>query len=144
MTREEKNARRRARRKANPEATRKEYRDFYHRHKDKLNRKTKLWRAAKPLYHRDKALRETYGISHEDYLEMFRQQEGVCAACSSPPKDGRFLVVDHDHVTGLVRGLLCYLCNRIAGDLEHKNLALVQAYLSARNYKPGSTFVDDE
>lgn len=41
---------------------------------------------------------------------LWHHQEGTCAACIDPPK-----VIDHDHSTGLVRGLLCYSCNTLEG-----------------------------
>ncbi|MEU6093111.1 endonuclease domain-containing protein [Streptomyces sp. NPDC047085] len=44
------------------------------------------------------------------WWRLWGQQEGRCATCSGPPQ-----VIDHDHVTGLVRGLLCYECNTAEG-----------------------------
>lgn len=55
-------------------------------------------------------LRLTYGISTADYDEMHESQGGVCAICGRT--DQRRLSVDHDHVTGAIRGLLCTACNR--------------------------------
>lgn len=53
---------------------------------------------------------------------MSEQQGGVCACCGNDPtahfKTGRpTLVVDHDHETGVIRGLLCSPCNRAIGHL---------------------------
>jgi hypothetical protein len=46
---------------------------------------------------------------------MLAAQDGVCAICRRPPKTKR-LEVDHDHKSGLVRGLLCWRCNhRVLG-----------------------------
>jgi hypothetical protein len=42
---------------------------------------------------------------------MFEAQGGRCAICPRKPKNVA-LNVDHDHVTGLIRGLLCWSCNR--------------------------------
>jgi hypothetical protein len=57
-----------------------------------------------------------YGISAEQYQELFNAQNGVCAICGNP--ETRIhkgvvarLSVDHDHITGTVRGLLCQPCN---------------------------------
>jgi hypothetical protein len=50
-------------------------------------------------------------ITPEEYDERLAKQGGVCAICLKPPKKLR-LAVDHDHVSGLVRGLLCHRCNR--------------------------------
>lgn len=47
---------------------------------------------------------------------MLTEQQLVCGICKNPEtcrKDGstRTLSVDHDHLTGKVRGLLCHRCN---------------------------------
>jgi hypothetical protein len=53
-----------------------------------------------------------YGMSPEEYEELLDEQLGCCAACgSSDPKRKAGFVIDHDHTTGLVRGLLCHNCN---------------------------------
>lgn len=58
-----------------------------------------------------------YGITLDDYQEMLAQQEGKCAICGSTEAKnfGDTLVVDHDHATGKVRGLLCGTCNTALG-----------------------------
>lgn len=66
-----------------------------------------------------------YGIKLEDYKRMLVEQGGVCAICGSPPittnKNKGYLDVDHDHISGVIRGLLCHLCNQgmIAVDRVH-------------------------
>ncbi|MGB3443865.1 MAG: endonuclease domain-containing protein [Actinophytocola sp.] len=45
------------------------------------------------------------------HLMLWNWQQGRCAACARPALAGRPLVRDHDHVTGLIRGLLCQRCN---------------------------------
>lgn len=65
---------------------------------------------AKTRHARDLRLRRTYGITADQYDEMLDQQNGVCAICERPPKKMP-LNVDHDHKSGLVRGLLCWTCN---------------------------------
>jgi hypothetical protein len=51
---------------------------------------------------------------HPDYNQMFEQQNGLCAICKKPETsiDSRSgkpkqLALDHDHITGKIRGLLC-------------------------------------
>lgn len=48
-----------------------------------------------------------YGITLDDYNDMFSGQSGKCAICGAESK----LMIDHDHTTGEVRGLLCLRCN---------------------------------
>jgi len=50
----------------------------------------------------------------EQYEALEAKQEGLCAVCGRPSMRGEKrlrLSVDHDHVTGLVRGLVCNKCN---------------------------------
>jgi hypothetical protein len=55
-----------------------------------------------------KGLKRKYGITREDYDALVVAQEGRCAICGKVPDR---LHVDHHHGTGLVRGLLCFVCN---------------------------------
>lgn len=58
-----------------------------------------------------------------EYKRLLESQGGVCAICSKPetctyknnPNKIRDLCVDHCHVTGKVRGLLCDNCNVLLG-----------------------------
>ena len=57
-----------------------------------------------------------YGMTLEEYEERLIKQEGVCAICKLPDgsiKNDKWqpLYVDHNHVTGSIRGLLCHNCN---------------------------------
>jgi len=58
-------------------------------------------------------LRLNYGITLERFNEMNEAQGGVCAIClqNRPTSRIKRLVVDHDHKTGGIRGLLCHRCN---------------------------------
>lgn len=58
--------------------------------------------------HRNK---HVYNITSNTYHELHRIQRGVCAICG----DKSSLVVDHDHATNQVRGLLCSRCNNGLG-----------------------------
>jgi len=74
--------------------------------------------AAKARYIRDANLKALYDIRLVQYEQMVERQTGVCAICGRPPRGRRALDVDHDHVTGRVRGLLCGNCNRAVGLLD--------------------------
>lgn len=61
-------------------------------------------------------LRINYNLTIEQDGAMLEKQSGVCAICSKPETktvNGNIvpLAVDHDHNTGVVRGLLCDSCN---------------------------------
>lgn len=63
------------------------------------------------------ALRYKYGISVAQYNELLEKQENKCAICGKhEDEEPRALAVDHNHITGEIRGLLCTFCNhRIVG-----------------------------
>lgn len=86
-------------------------------------------RASHPDKHRRKALARLYGITQEEYVHMLAVQGGHCAACTRTPEQERHgvLHVDHDHTTGVVRGLLCHRCNTAFG-LIAENLDGLTAY----------------
>lgn len=68
--------------------------------------------------------------SHEWYESKFREQREVCAICANlPPR--RKLAIDHDHLTGEKRGLLCDRCNIGLGYFKDspKMLETAAAYL---------------
>lgn len=59
-----------------------------------------------------------YGITPEDYDALLEKQGGVCAICGGHQRRKirrRYFAVDHDHLTGAVRGLLCDHCNSAIG-----------------------------
>jgi hypothetical protein len=53
---------------------------------------------------------KVYGIDAAEYARLLELQGGKCAICRARPRSKR-LAVDHSHVTGEVRGLLCSRCN---------------------------------
>lgn len=59
----------------------------------------------------DLRLQREYGITLAQYGKVLKFQGGVCAICNRLPGRTR-LSVDHCHVSGLLRGLLCSACNR--------------------------------
>lgn len=64
-------------------------------------------------------LKNEYGISIEDYNIMLENQNSSCAMCGKHQSEiDRRLDVDHCHITGKVRGLLCGECNRRLGIYE--------------------------
>lgn len=60
-------------------------------------------------------LAHRYGLTPGEYAEMVATQKNRCAICGDEPVDGQALHIDHDHESGIVRGLLCGHCNRAIG-----------------------------
>ncbi len=64
-------------------------------------------------------LKKKYGITLEEYNQMFAAQNGCCAGCGRHQSEfTKRLFVDHNHKTGEVRGLLCCGCNHSIGLLH--------------------------
>jgi hypothetical protein len=70
---------------------------------------------------------QRYGISEPQYQDMLREQNNVCAICRLKfPR-----CVDHSHITGIVRKLLCDGCNtRLSGIDDRRWLERALEYVS--------------
>lgn len=75
------------------------------------------------------------GLTLADYDKLFEKQQGVCAICDGVNTDGRRLFIDHNHITGGVRGLLCNQCNALLGYAKDNPATLTKAanYLYERD-----------
>lgn len=65
-------------------------------------------------------LKTLYNLTVNEYNKLVERQNGLCAICgkveTANNQYGMFpLSIDHDHITGKVRGLLCQRCNRMLG-----------------------------
>lgn len=77
-----------------------------------------------------------YGITHNEYLGLLAAQDNSCAVCEVPAEElERRLAVDHCHITGAVRGLLCTRCNMGLGYFRDRSEVLRKAaeYLELRS-----------
>ena len=79
-----------------------------------------------------------YGLFWPEWLELLANQRNACAICfeDMDPENGRNRIyVDHDHVTGKVRGLLCPPCNTLLRALERPSWrASAEAYLKGESH----------
>jgi hypothetical protein len=82
----------------------------------KINCKTR-WHS-KSLIERKASKAVMYGLTQEQFMEMYNKQEGKCAICGDKPETQRGLHIDHCHKTNQVRGLLCHGCNTAIGGLR--------------------------
>ena len=79
-------------------------------------------------------LKFRYGLTLDEYDQMFNEQNGVCAICGQKEivinKFGNVkrLSIDHNHKNGKVRQLLCNRCNLLVGPMEN-SLELVDIVL---------------
>ena len=67
-----------------------------------------------------------YGISIDEVMKLYEKANNKCQVCGSEETPGidhqsskyRPLVIDHDHKTKEIRGLLCNWCNSAIGHLK--------------------------
>jgi len=79
---------------------------------------------------RGRQLRYLYDITQDEYNRILLEQKSQCAICGNVSS----LVVDHNHATGKVRGLLCKKCNFVLGLVDDKKEILIRGaeYLSSK------------
>lgn len=132
--------------------------EWVKKNRKKLNDDKRRTRAENPLPHRQDALKaqkkfrennpeeyktyqldwhrkKSYGISAENYAGMLEEQGGVCQICRKTNADGRRLSVDHNHETGVIRGLLCTKCNLGLGYFNDSSNTLEDALLYLREHE---------
>jgi Recombination endonuclease VII len=118
------------------QAARRRYNQSEHGRKVNLAQSYR-WRAAHRekvlLSYRKHDLKRYYNLTLEAWDAMFAAQGHACACCGSKTsgrKNGQWCT-DHNHDTGLVRGILCNGCNMAAGQMKDdpKRCRLLAKYL---------------
>lgn len=79
---------------------------------------------------RNYLLKLRYGVTEQEVGEMVARQGGVCVICLRAVAKH----VDHDHVSGAVRHILCFRCNGALGQFEDdpQRMLLAADYLELR------------
>lgn len=74
-------------------------------------------------------LKHRYKIDYDTYVEMYNRQKGRCGICKDPYPLGskKGLLIDHDHATDVIRGLLCTNCNTGLGKFKESVTVLQNA-----------------
>ena len=82
-------------------------------------------------------LKTDYGISFPEYEAIKKAQKNSCAICKTELKTGMQSHVDHCHLSGNVRGILCRWCNIGLGHFKDslQNLKSAQKYLKKYSEK---------
>lgn len=129
--------------KNNAEKMRESRKEWTKKNRIRVNKKKQEWRKkfrkrenelARINYHKNKSttrnrqLKDKFGISLYEYDELLKKQNNKCAICESIScKSGNRFAVDHDHKTGIVRGLLCLACNTSLGQFNDSQELLYKA-----------------
>jgi len=118
----------------NREASREKSREWRLANPEKAREKSRRYAARHPEAVHSAWLKTKYGITLDDYNALSEKQDGVCAICGEREST---LHVDHNHITGVVRGLLCGNCNRALGMMKDNPMVFTSAarYLETKERK---------
>lgn len=116
--------------------------------KEKKAAQHKAWRERNKSRHQEymRAYNMQYwhGISLEQFTQLMEQQDGVCAICKESPigtRGNERLHIDHDHVTNMVRGLLCSSCNTALGLLKD-NVTIMNTAIAYLQLPPSGIVIN--
>lgn len=100
----------RKRTEAQKEKSRAANREWYRANKAKSLRASREYAKAHPNIH----VLYQHGVTPEELEAIYREQDGRCAICDvpAPMRGPGCLFIDHDHETGVRRGLICHECNK--------------------------------
>ena len=106
------------------------------------SKRFKSWSNKNPGSSRARNLKSKYNLTIEKYMEIFEAQDckcGLCGATESGWKTSPWMHVDHDHKTGVVRGMLCHACNILIGCIEKIGLdkvANLESWIALGEHDP--------
>ena len=79
------------------------------------NKRARQWMEDNPEQTKNRRLLRRYGITSQIFDGMFDDQCGRCAICGSHFESSKATHIDHCHITGKVRSILCNHCNLVLG-----------------------------
>jgi hypothetical protein len=102
---------------------------YWHANKERLSEKHREWaakqRAAGSVAMKRYNLKKAFKITLEQFFDLLDEQEGGCAICGfndwtegAPRNSTTAPCVDHCHISGKVRGILCSPCNHMLGKAQ--------------------------
>jgi len=123
--------------------------NYQHKNRAKLNAQARSRANYKDYYERNGRkchYKKRYGITVAEYNRLLELQKGQCAICKTdhPGKGKRHFHIDHDHLTGAVRGLLCATCNLGLGSFRDDSALLRDAMIYIMDARSKSNPADYE
>lgn len=100
---------------ANKDTLKKKRTERYIIKRDLELEKRKIYNTTHKEQNRNRRFMRVYGISLQEYNQILEKQNSRCAICRDLNENGKMLCVDHNHLTGKIRGLLCNSCNKGIG-----------------------------
>lgn len=91
--------------------------NYREKHKEEIKEQSKIYcKEHKKEIEQSRVLR-VYNCTLEQIDQMLVDQDHNCALCGNSLQEGK-RCIDHDHITGKVRGILCSRCNIRLGHFE--------------------------
>ena len=111
------------------------HKSLYDRDKEKLKKRTLAYQRRNPEKRFYYGMKQKYGISKKQYDELVTHNPvcNICGKFNSNNRTKNKLCVDHYHITGKIRGLLCDKCNKGIGLLEDNVQLLEKAVEYLKN-----------
>jgi hypothetical protein len=113
--------------------------------RDLTREKSRQAYAKNPKHQRMHSVKSAYKLTFEEYQSLIDKHGNCCHLCKTPEvlinprtKIPINLAVDHDHKTGIIRGLLCNRCNLILGRMQDDPKLLI---LAAEYVDPDSVLI---
>ena len=100
---------------------------YYAANKEKIRVYQQTQRQQYPRKVKDANMRARHGISLHEYEQRFYMQGGICKICQCQLFLDKASHLDHDHLTGQLRGFLCVHCNKGLGRFKDNSVLLKQA-----------------
>ena len=98
---------------------------YYQENKDDIGLRQKEYYEKHTENYRNNLLKNRFSITIDEYEKILKRQNGLCAIClqketrlTRGSKNFKRLCVDHDHIAGKIRGLLCHDCNLAVGNFK--------------------------
>lgn len=116
----------------------KDMREYRAKNPEKMRAYDRNYRRANPDKVKNMNLKKNYGITLKDYNKMLANQNNKCSICDKEHKEDTKetrLNVDHCHVTGKVRELLCGMCNKGLGHYKDNYEWLLKAAAYVKKHK---------
>lgn len=90
---------------------------YYAANRERLVEQSRAYTKAHPEMRKLAKVKMTHGLTAAQYQAMLASQQGVCAVCRLPFPSPKKTHVDHCHISGKIRGILCHYCNTALGSL---------------------------
>ena len=108
-----------------------QYKKYNSTHKEQRKKYNKEYQKTHKEYLKQYFIKYKYGLSKTEYDNLLLSQNNRCAICKEPldSQNPHNVIIDHNHLTGKIRGILCRKCNLAIGQLRDNPEYAYNAFL---------------